>query len=149
MSNLPKSLKEKTVPYTRARTADVQAKRADFSKNAKPAFLEYLAEHHIDELYAMGLNNDAIDHMRNGDMPRNHPGEQLDCSIDHIVSLNFGGTNDFDNLVLIPSRINALKDKLETAQIKGDQGTMTTIVPADNSKVPFIEGGFQRAKKFA
>jgi hypothetical protein len=143
---LPPSLKLKTTQYRRARTADVQAKRADFSKNAKPSFLQYLAEHHIEELYAMGLTNVAIDYMRNGELPRNHPGEQLDCSIDHIISLNFGGTNDFENLVMVPTRINALKDKLETAQIKGDEGIMETIVPANDTKIPFIEGGFKRAK---
>jgi hypothetical protein len=148
-TDLPPSLKKVSKTYQRAKPADVKVTRAHFSKDAKPAFLQYLAQHHIEQLYAMGLNDTAINYMHNGEMPRNHPGEQLDVSIDHITSLHFGGTNDFENLMLIPSRINAMKDKLENAQIEKDTGTIETIIPANDSKVPFIDGGFQRARKSA
>jgi hypothetical protein len=148
-TDLPPSLKLVSKPYRRASTADVKARRAHFSKDTKPAFLQYLAANYVEELYAMGLNDTAINYMHNGEMPRNHPGEQMDASIDHIVSLNFGGTNDFENLMLVPARINALKDRLETAQLKDQEGTLDTIIPTDDAKVPFVEGGFQRARKVA
>lgn len=148
LAALPASLTLVRIRYYRAGPNVVEPKRAVFSKVVKPEFLRYLAQNHAADLKAMGLTATAIATMdEHGEFPRNNPGEQLDCSIDHILSLNFGGSNDFDNLTLLPRRINEIKEQLETLQAgTGSKGDIITIVPTHAAKVPFIEGGFQRAK---
>ena len=133
--------------YTLENPTVVATRRAAFTKTAKGDFLRYLAEKHEAELAAMGIGTLGIELMKDGAFPRVVPGEQLDCSVDHIVSLHLGGTNDIDNLMLVPTRINALKDQLETAQLlKAKPEAIKTIVPVNGAKVPFIPGGFQRAR---
>jgi hypothetical protein len=155
LSHLPASLELVEMNYICASKADIQNNRTAFNRDVKPEFLKYLAENNAAELSVMGLNMHAIARMLEGDMPENIRGQQLNVSVDHILSLHFGGTNAFENLALLPMQLNALKDKLETLQLEKDkkQGTLITIMPKRmNGKypaVPFIEGGFTRARLYA
>lgn len=148
LAALPPSLALARLPYHRVSADVVRQHRSAFG-TAKAAFLQHLAREHAAALSAMGLNDDSIRAMEvYGMFPANVPGQRMDATIDHIVSIKFGGGNDFENLMLIPARINALKDRLEQLQLADDakQGTLTTIIPANGAKVPYIGGGFQRAK---
>ncbi len=151
LAHLPPSLELTEIDYMRVGAIEVQRMRAVFGREVKQEFLQFLAAHHGSDLTAMGLNAHAIERMQNGEYPENHRGIRLNASIDHIRSLNFGGTNDFGNLALLPARLNSLKDTLENLQLqKGvTAGRLITITPKNNAKVPFVEGGFQRARMFA
>ena len=153
LAHLPASLELVRIDYVLATSDDVRSKRGTFNREVRSAFLCHVGVHHAADLTAMGLNDTAIETMREyGEYPQNTRGERLNVSIDHIRSLNFGGTNDFDNLTLLPKHLNALKDTLENLQFqKGDvEGRLVTIMPrlieGHYPKVPYIEGGFQRAK---
>jgi hypothetical protein len=155
LSHLPSSLELASIHYKCAPKVDVQNKRSIFNRDVKPVFLKHVAQNYETALVAMGLNPHAITRMLDGDMPENIRGQQLNVSVDHILSLHFGGSNEFNNLALLPIQFNALKDKLETLQLEKDkiEGTLITIMPqqmnGEYAKVPFIEGGFKRARLHA
>ncbi len=153
LEQLPPALELVDIPFIRAGSAEVKRRRRLFSHDVKPAFLRYLGQNHAPALGAMGLNEDAIAMMRDhGDYPQNMRGQRMNASIDHIVSLNFGGSNDFSNLVLLPRRLNDIKKKLGNLQLqhgREDDMNMTDAPrPVDGATphVPYIEGGFKRER---
>ncbi len=146
---LPPSLALKKIAYYRVSSDIVLQKRAAFRK-LKSDFLRFLGQHNGEDLRMMGLNDYAVERMRDhGRMPANNPGEQMDCTVDHILSLNFGGLNTIDNLMLIPGRVNMLKNDIERAQFSAaPYAHVITIVPAiPDARVPYIPGGFQKAQQ--
>lgn len=148
---LPPALMLGTMPYAPRTPDSVRAERAQFMQQYRPLFLKHVAAAYGPALVAMGLTHEAIAAMADtGDLPRIHAGEQLDASVDHVHSLHAGGTNDMGNMMLIPARFNALKDKIEQAQLRGQTTPPTdliTILPRDAAPVPFIAGGFKRSGK--
>lgn len=151
LRDLPPSLIYADIPYTPV-SADICAQlRGQFNRETKGAFLIYLTQMHDKALEAMGITDDAYEAMRLGNLPKGRNGEYLDCSIDHILSLRFGGTNHYTNLMLLPLRYNAYKEQIESEQIKnlGQNTTIKTIIAAENTPVPFIEGGFKRNSQLA
>ncbi len=153
LAHLPPSLELVRINYKRVGADEVRSKRGTFNRDVKSEFLRHVGHDYAPDLAAMGLNTAAIELMReHGEDPQNIKGVRMNVSVDHVLSLNFGGTNDFENLVLLPSRFNALKDTLENLQFQNGekQGTLVTIMPrlieGHYPKVPYIEGGFQRAK---
>lgn len=151
LSHLPPAFELVAFDRRRASPDDVRQRRAVFNREVKPDFLRHLAEDHEADLAAMGLNAQAIERMRDGDMPENTGGQRLNASVDHIRSLSLGGTNDFDNLALVPRWLNALKDRLENPQLDAPLpgGAIVTIAPrrveGAYPKVPPVAGGFTRA----
>ncbi|MBU6235934.1 MAG: hypothetical protein KGQ41_08825 [Alphaproteobacteria bacterium] len=149
LAHLPPSLELVEIEYARIGVDEVRRRRSNFA-DVKPDFFKHLAQNQIQALTAMGLNANALARMADGRTPENIDGQQLNASVDHMLSLNFGGSNDFENLSLVPTRFNALKDKLENLQFQGVAiGTLITIMPRGRTQVPLIEGGFTRARLYA
>lgn len=126
-----------------------QAARKRFERRTKPGFLKWLARYHGGRLLEMGISNFEIDRMLDqGFLPKNRAGQKLDCTIDHILSLQFGGTNDFKNLCLLSGFYNKMKSKLESIQLTGgERNTFITIVPAAtdgvDERIPYMQNGFE------
>ncbi|MCB1538296.1 MAG: hypothetical protein H6865_03570 [Rhodospirillales bacterium] len=151
LATLPPSLALARIAYKRATPDTVRQRRGAFS-TIKSEFLQYMANHHAENLRAMNLTDQSIEAMRlYGMFPQNRPGERMDMSVDHKRSLSMGGDNGFDNLMLLPDRFNALKDELEKAQrsdTTNTQASLITILPADpGDQIPFIPGGFAKASR--
>jgi hypothetical protein len=150
IEKLPPSLTLVRRRFYRRDPAEKRTLRNTFSAAVRPNFIKHLGETYGSELAQMGLSNDQIDRMRDfGFFPKMPDGIRMDCSIDHIVGLAHYGTNDFSNLTLIPSKLNALKDQLERMQFKPEDRVrnIITIVPRRINgaylRVPFISGGFK------
>jgi hypothetical protein len=149
LADLPPSLKLERIAYYRASPDVVRQKRGAFT-TLKGSFLQHMAAHYADELRAMNVSDAGLIAMRDfGMFPENRPGERLDMSIDHKLSLFLGGSNDFANLMLLPDRLNELKNQLEKCQLDetvSERREMITILPATDTPIPFIPGGFQKPK---
>jgi len=145
---LPPSLVWASLPFTPVPSADVQAARARFAATEKARFLVSLAEAHKAALAHMGLGPEAIESMADGALPQQPKGVRLDASVDHIRSLHAGGTNALDNMMLLPLRLNALKNRIERSQADcaAAEGRLWTIVPHPPTPVPYVPGGFSRSK---
>lgn len=63
-------------------------------KRTRRDFLKYVGYHHVNELMAAGMNEDAIKLVKKGKAPENF-------NIHIRVPFDYGGTNNFNNLVLI------------------------------------------------
>ena len=68
--------------------------RSEFDKTVKPEFLKTLASTHEADLKAAGFTDENIARMSAGRGVKGY-------SVHHVVPLDDGGTNDFNNLVLI------------------------------------------------
>ena len=67
------------------------------------------------------------------------------CNIDHIIPISLGGTNDPENLCLLPVWINDLKSQFEIAQMNAHPSAVTikTLVPHKDS-----DGRYQNVPRF-
>lgn len=150
LENLPGSLTLKKIPYYRAGEHVVKQRRGAFNGTLRAQFLQHVGLTQGNALREMGLDDETIDSMRFEGRISTHEPETAHCTVDHILSLNFGGNNEFDNLVLLPKYYNDLKNELEMAQLTtAQQSYVITIVPArQGDKVPFIQNGYTRAKAF-
>ena len=63
-------------------------------KRTRRDFLKYVGYHHVNELLAAGMNDEAIKLVKKGKAPENF-------NIHIRVPFDYGGTNSFSNLVLI------------------------------------------------
>ena len=63
-------------------------------KRTRRDFLKYVGYHHINELLAAGMSEEAIKLVKKGKAPENF-------NIHRRVPFEYGGTNSFSNLVLI------------------------------------------------
>lgn len=72
-----------------------EAMREQFKKEVRPAFLKHLAEHHADELRAMGISESGLAQMRKGLSVNGY-------NVHHKLPIHGGGTNDFKNLIIMP-----------------------------------------------
>ena len=80
--------------YTK-RAPDATAElRAAFDGGVRKDFLKDLGGNHADDLRAAGLTEAQIDRVASGRVPQGY-------QVHHLKPLDDGGTNDFDNLVLI------------------------------------------------
>ena len=146
---LPESLEYVEVTYETKPPEYIREKRDTFETH-RSDFYRQFAEAHGEDLLAMGISNTAIDRMLQfGYRPKSRLGEVLDISIDHILSLQFGGNNSFRNICLLSGKINHFKNILEQLQINTQEGSnkIITIMPkyinGRRAAVPIIQGGFK------
>ncbi len=152
-ANLPLSLEFVEIPLRLANSDHVATLRKRLGKTKRRRTLYQMFGAKCGRLLqAMGITNPEIDKMvEEGLRPKSPGGEPLDFTIDHMLSLSLGGTNEFANLCLLPGKLNHLKNVLERMQIERPRGAakdglLTTIMPRMASdhreQVPFIEGGY-------
>lgn len=149
LEKLPASLTLVRLAYYRASKDVVAGRRGAFKARLKSRFLQHVGNTERPKLLAMGMTDKLIERMRlDGEIWTHEPAAAL-CTVDHILSLNLGGNNEFSNMVLLPAHYNDLKNRLEAAQFpRGVHDNIITIVPADPAdKVPFIPGGYRRPQK--
>jgi hypothetical protein len=68
--------------------------RKEFNRTVRSNFLEHLATHRSAELLNAGLTECEVNGMLLGEVPEKY-------DVHHILPLDDGGTNSFDNLILI------------------------------------------------
>lgn len=98
----------------------------------RPKFMEYLAEHHADELAALGISAKGVERMASG----HNPGASFPVNIDHIIERAGGGNaslkrdrdperagsggafivNHFSNFILLPTVLHEMKNELNSLQ---------------------------------
>lgn len=105
-------------------------------KRARRDFLKYVGYHHINELLAAGLDEEAIKKVKKGKAPENF-------NIHIRVPLDYGGTNDFSNLVLIQTHPfhTAIHKFIDMQTLSQSQGSKPRrlFIPAPKGKV-YIPG---------
>lgn len=109
---------EKTkLEYTKRNPDDVLKDREKFNNSVRGKFLKDLGANHEEELKQKGFSEDEINMIKAGKVP---PGYQ----VHHKKSLDDGGTNQFDNLVLIDkdshSVITAYQKRVTNGMVAGD-----------------------------
>ena len=103
-------------------------------KRARRDFLKYVGYHHVNELMAAGLLEEDIAKIKKGKAPENF-------NVHVRIPFDYGGTNDFSNLVLIqthPFHVNIHKF-LDMQILSQPQGMKPRrlFIPAPKGKVYF------------
>lgn len=94
------------IEYSKKDREIYKSERANFSKTARIQWLKTIANTHFNELKQAGLTDSQINLMKDkGQAP-------LGYQVHHRIPLDDGGTNDFNNLILI-------KDNVEHRAIHG------------------------------
>lgn len=129
------------LPIRKLRTRIFKSAFTPDGKNGpRTEFITNLAKNHRSFLLQMGLSRGDIRSMKKyGRLP-----SDTDLSVEHIVDREIGGTNGLRNFILMPSRLNALKDKLKQKQINiyrkhKKDFWMITWVPKRDEKGNFPE----------
>jgi len=146
LENLPGSLTLKRIPYYRAGEHVLDKRRADFKKHLRADFLRHVGATQETALRNMYLDDETINLMKQDGKISTHDAETAFATVDHVLSLNLGGNNDFKNLMLLPQEWNETKNDLEIAQFtNAPQSEIITIVPkSEGDPVPFIPAGYAR-----
>lgn len=106
-----------------------EAMRDNFKKEARPAFLKYLAEHKEAELRAIGVSDTGLALMRKG-MSANG------FNVHHKLPIHGGGTNDFTNLILMPVKQH---DELHHIVIDPQIKNIAEIKSGKTIKLPWTD----------
>jgi hypothetical protein len=115
--------------------------RLHFHKKVKSTFLESVVHAERDSFRRMGLSDTEIDALLTMQGECAH-----DISIDHIISLKFGGRNNYKNLCVVPSHVNSLKEAFESVQEDLEiSDRMLSFRPRNGAIVPLVKGGFRSA----
>lgn len=122
-----------------------KSERANFSKTDRIKWLKTIASTHYNELKQAGLSDSQINLMKDkGRAP-------LGYQVHHRIPLDDGGTNDFNNLILIKDNVEhrsihgfynpgELQIKLMT---EGEKAHIALPVPPENAIVyPNLESGY-------
>ncbi len=125
--------------------------RISFNAGIRVEFFKAAAMNpeNIQKMHQMGVNDAGIEFMqRTGRVPANEHGTQLDITADHARDIKFGGTNDFDNLVVMPQYLNTLKEQFIAAQLSVVRrgASILSFAPAANdapANVVVFPGGFR------
>jgi hypothetical protein len=153
-AQIPPSLTYQKIFYSLRRPERVHILRREFKKMVfRQNLYRWFGENYGGELVTMGIPNREVDSMiSSGTRPKDHRGERLDFSIDHIQSLSIGGKNSLTNFCFLPGKLNHFKGILEDLQItqpdgtRKPEGTLVTLVPkrvkGRYNAVPYIEGGY-------
>lgn len=131
---LPPCIEIVEIPVQRADVAIRKRLRDEFNLNVRSAFFKWLAVECTRKLREMGLDDFLLAKLQAYGTERSlndFPVQILKSTVDHIVPLYLGGTNDFKNLCLMPKAINTFKFKLELHQLYNDPAAtiIKTIVP--------------------
>ena len=82
------------IAYTKRSPEDLAALRSEFDGGVRRGFLEDLGTNHADALRAAGMDHAQITRVASGRVPQGY-------QVHHYLPLDDGGTNAYDNLVLI------------------------------------------------
>jgi hypothetical protein len=133
------------IEYQKKDRAVYKSERSKFSRNIRIQWLKKIADSHYGELKQAGLSDRQIF------MMRTEGGIPFGYQVHHRIPLDDGGTNDFDNLILIRDNVEhrsihgyynpgELQIKL---MIDGETKQVTLPVPPENAIVyPNPESGF-------
>lgn len=129
------------VDIGRTHPEDKKRLRRQHSKSGPFKFFTWLLENRKADLQFLGASEEDLWHLHLGRwnfdcFKRRVAGKHLGaCNIDHIIPISHGGTNDPENLCLLPGWINSLKSKFEIAQINAHPSAVTikTLVPHKGS----------------
>ena len=91
-----KGVKTKEITYTKQDRTTYNQLRNEFNNGVREDFLKDLATNYSSELRSSGFTDAQITSMMNGKPPSGY-------EVHHLISLDGGGSNNFDNLVLIKS----------------------------------------------
>lgn len=133
------------------RPQDKKRARRWHAKNGPYKFFSWLSENRKADLHFLGANEIDLWQLRLGKwnfdcfkyrVAAKHLGA---CNIDHIIPISRGGTNDPENLCLLPVWINTLKSQFEVAQMNANPSAVTikTLVPHKDS-----DGRYQNVPRF-
>lgn len=105
-------------------------------KRARRDFLKYVGYHHVNELLSAGIDEEGIRKIKKGKAPENF-------NVHVRVPFDYGGTNDFSNLVLIQTHpfhvaIHKFIDMQTLSQPQGSK-PRRLFIPAPKGKV-YIPG---------
>ncbi len=114
--------------------------REAFNFNGKNNFYKHFAQNKPHILKRLGFSDQDISIMTEHGMRHPEvivPKKFGHFSIDHGLSIHWGGDNKTSNLCLMPAEINSLKESLESEQTrdkkKGGFFTIKTIMPVTKS----------------
>jgi hypothetical protein len=133
------------IEYQKKDRAVYKSERSTFSSKTRIQWLKNIADTHYGELQQAGLSDREIFMMKNkGGVPYGY-------QVHHRIPLDDGGTNDFDNLILIRDNVEhrsihgyynpgELQIKL---MIEGETKQVALPVPPENAIVyPNLESGY-------
>ena len=137
VGNVPKGFRLAPVLYNRIEQDQNARVYAQFGSYVRPEFMRYLANNHANELNTLGICQEGIERMKSGLDPVDTAGRLYDVNVDHIIE-RFGGgkasttkevdpempygskptyiVNHFSNLILLPTKVHALKNMLNEMQ---------------------------------
>ena len=137
VADVPKGFRLTPVLYSKITYEQNTAVKDEYRKHVRRHFLRYVAEHHADELSALGICPQGIDRMRKGLDPADANGVLYKVNIDHIVERSGGGqmslqkaadpllppgsnptylVNHLSNMILLPEQVHEAKNLLNEAQ---------------------------------
>jgi RHS repeat-associated protein len=126
-------VKTKKITYTKRDEATRKQLRSKFDNSEREKFVKHLAEtpEHVAQLKKAGLTDDDIATLKNGNIPDGY-------QVHHKLPLDDGGTNDFENLVLIKNNpyhtaiTNRQKDLVGKGKLKHGESKVIDF--------PIVEG---------
>ncbi|MBK8012125.1 MAG: HNH endonuclease [Deltaproteobacteria bacterium] len=115
------------IEFKKRPEAERVALRTEFNRSVRTAYLRQLAESRRDELYVHGLAPTEVAAMAKGDLPFGY-------QVHHIIPLDDGGTNAFENLILLRnnrehSALSAYQNAFTRGLSPGDSVTVDYPVP--------------------
>lgn len=127
-----RGMHEREISYTKRDRVEYNKLRAKFDSTERDKFLKEISNdpEKVKRLEKSGFSNDDIEKMRKGDLP----GEFGEWQVHHKIPLDDGGTNSFDNLVLIKydpyhkTLTNTQRDLIRGLQI-GETRNISLPVP--------------------
>jgi uncharacterized protein len=112
------------VRYTKRAPEAAHALRAEFDGGVRKSFLRNLGAEHADTLRAAGMSDEQIARVASGRVPQGY-------QVHHLLPLDDGGTNEFENLVLI-------RNNPDHMLVTNHQNVVTRgMQPGDSRDVPW------------
>ncbi len=137
VSNTPAGFQLAPVFYSRTSTTSARDQHNGTTDNSFCSpFIQYIAEHHQDELRRLGISDYGISYMIEGVYPIDENGQQYRVNVDHVIEIAGSGTwasetapdpltkdgavklrvNHFSNMILVPEQVHAWKNELNEMQ---------------------------------
>lgn len=119
------------VSYKVPDRATRQARRSDFNSNVRPRFIQHLVENCRDQLVAAGLTEHEIKVMADqGHVPHRY-------NVHHKLPIHGGGSNSFDNLILIDKASHqSIHDYIDPQiQTRDQYGTVVLIGKGQSRRI--------------
>lgn len=155
MANMPECLDIELIDLNSVNGDTKKRKEKQFDNGIKRDFLSEMAKRHPKAFENMGVKGDYLLHIQEEGTVPYHPDDgYYDITVDHIIELSLGGSNDWKNLSVIPEFLNICKTKFFHNQLRaGAKNNAILIVPKKfddrPNAVPFIPGGFRQKQDHA